>query len=409
MQQLRENTTPQSAAAKNEVAQKVRTTEGPSRFTKGLPPGLAKQRPAPYRPSRPAEGQPKADAPLPRQGELDASQLEPVAGALPSAKPRTAWDDLKEQASLAYSSGLLPRSVDSREKAITIAMMGRELGLSPMQALCGIYVVNGMTALRGSLMLRLIYERVPGARITVLTPPERAQVECAVEMQRPGNKPHVFKYTLEDARKAGFLNKPIWQQHTGTMLRWSAIRTGARIVFADAIAGCYMEDEIPGASSHATPVETPVLPHRDQLAQAQAMAEADKQKAPAESAPAAPSDTVASAAPHAEPAVEVPAPQPVVPETTPAATGGGESRYAAPRETVSSLPRGNRRVTEKQINRLFAIARAGNWPRQEIGRRMEEWFGKSEPKDLNWTEYDKLCNFLLEKPRRSGGAEAVNE
>lgn len=152
--------------------------------------------------------------------------------------------ELKEQATLAFKSGLLPRSVDSVEKAIIIALAGKELGLSPMQALSGIYVVNGMFALRGATMLRLIYERVPGAQITVLTKPEKSSTECEVEMQRPHGKAQRFRYTIQDAQRGGFASKPIWQQHTATMLRWAAIRTGARIVFADAIAGCYMEDEI---------------------------------------------------------------------------------------------------------------------------------------------------------------------
>jgi hypothetical protein len=160
------------------------------------------------------------------------------------ALPPNPFAELKEQATLAFRSNLLPRSIDTVEKAIVVALAGKELGLSPMAALTGIYVVNGMYALRGATMLRLIYERIPGARITVLTPPEKADRECVVEMARPNSKPQVFRFTLEDAKKAGYSSKATWQQHTATMLRWAAIRTGARIVFADAIAGCYMEDEL---------------------------------------------------------------------------------------------------------------------------------------------------------------------
>jgi hypothetical protein len=167
--------------------------------------------------------------------------------------------ELKEEATIAFMSGLLPRSVDTVEKAITIAMMGRELNIPVMASLCGIYVLNGMPALRGSLMLRLIYERAPGCGLAILTAPEQADRECVVEMKRPNGPAQRFRYSVEDARKAGFMNKPTWQQHTSTMLRWAAIRTGARIVFADALAGCpYMGDEIPGADDHDV-VEEPKL------------------------------------------------------------------------------------------------------------------------------------------------------
>src|SRR6476469_3214370 len=72
--------------------------------------------------------------------------LDSSGGSAPSHSP---WQELKEQSIFAFESGLLPRSIDSRQKAITIALMGKEIGLTPMQSLCGIYVVNGMTAMRG--------------------------------------------------------------------------------------------------------------------------------------------------------------------------------------------------------------------------------------------------------------------
>jgi hypothetical protein len=261
------------------------------------------------------------------------------------------WGELKDQAIMAFESGLLPKAINSRQKAITIALMGSELGLSPMQALCGIYVVNGMTALRGSLMLRLIYERISGARISITTPPEKADMECTVEMQRPQGKALSFRFTLEDAKKAGFLNKPIWQQHTATMLRWAAIRTGARVVFADAIAGCYMEDEIPGSAdvtAETVEVESP------------------------EVLDSAPTETGRLATK-------------VYPEPT---------AWSAPRLVVRDVPR-ERHITEKQIKRLYAIANEKNWGRQRITTWMADWFQKRDPSDLTRTEYDQLCDFIL--------------
>lgn len=156
--------------------------------------------------------------------------------------PQTnAYQIFKEQVQIAFRSGLLPKAVDTPEKAIAIALTGRELGLKPMESLNGLYVVNGKVTMSAQLMLRLIYERVPGALINVM---ESDDTACQVEMARPGHKPQFFSYTLEEAHKAGFTSKEPWRKHPATMLRWSAIRTGARIVFADAIAGCYMPDEL---------------------------------------------------------------------------------------------------------------------------------------------------------------------
>jgi len=315
-----------------------------SRELKRLPPDLARRRP----------------------GAIGKDESTPTR--LPESN---SWLELKEQAVLAFESGLLPRSVDSRQKAITIALMGREVGLTPMQALCGIYVVNGMTAMRGSLMLRLIYERVGGARITFLTPPDMTSQECTVEMQRPNGKPQIFRYTLDEARNAGFMNKPIWQQHTSTMLRWAAIRTGARVVFADAIAGCYMEDELPHGNPNpdeSSVPETPEVPIA-------AAAPASRQEAPP--------------FPHVE---MTPVPAELV----------GKVEPLEPRKLVKDLP-SLRLVTEKQVHRLYAIAHQKSWTRQEVGLHIEKWFKKREARELNRIEYDRLCNHLLSTVPKSDG------
>ena len=180
---------------------------------------------------------------------------------LPTVAVNSDWDRLKEEASVALRSGLLPAAINTPEKAIAIAMMGKELGLPIMASLTGLFVVNGKVQLSGALMLRLIYERVPGASVTVLTTLDKASSECVVEMSRPGGKPQQFRYTIEEAKRAGFLSKQPWQLHPATMLRWSAIRTGARIVFADALAGCYMEDEIQAPAQHITAETVNTMPN----------------------------------------------------------------------------------------------------------------------------------------------------
>lgn len=341
-------------------------------FKNSLPSNLSQQKPQVITRSR----APQADA-----GTLGALTL------------KSKWEELKEQSVLAFESGLLPRSVDSRQKAVTLALLGKELGLTPMQALCGIYVVNGMAALRGSLMLRLIYERIPGAELTVLTPPEKADVECVVEMRRPQGKAHIFRFSTDDARKAGFMNKPIWQQHTSTMLRWAAIRTGARIVFADAIAGCYMEDEIANASK--APLALALEPELPEL-------RIPVQDTKAQQAPKVAGQPVKAA----EPAKEKQTLAARVQETrrveesrkeNPVPSGGVETYFASSAVTVSRVGL-SRSVTEKQVNRLYAIAHQQNWTRRDVSRWIEKWFNRREAGTLTRFEYDKICNHLLATP-----------
>jgi hypothetical protein len=60
----------------------------------------------------------------------------------------------------------------------------------------------------------------------------------------------------------------------------------------------------------------------------------------------------------------------------------------------------NRKVTEKQVHRLFAIAYEKHWTRQEVAMQLSKWFHKRDPKELNRAEYDRICNHIL-----SGGSK----
>ncbi|HEX2926106.1 MAG TPA: hypothetical protein VHP38_07605, partial [Ruminiclostridium sp.] len=53
-----------------------------------------------------------------------------------------------------------------------------------------------------------------------------------------------FKFSLDDAKKAGLLDKQIWRQYTKTMLKWRAVSGCARVVFSDIIGGLYTPEEI---------------------------------------------------------------------------------------------------------------------------------------------------------------------
>lgn len=74
------------------------------------------------------------------------------------------------------------------------------------------------------------------------------------------------------------------------------------------------------------------------------------------------------------------------------------SQSAPPSVDISKQ---SRRVSEKQLNRLYAIARSGGWSRESVLCWMQEQFAKREPAELNWAEYDKLCNHLLENPSKT--------
>lgn len=160
------------------------------------------------------------------------------------------WNLLQRQCKAFIASGFLPDHVTKNcsmeqaiARALTIATKGKELGIPPLQAFSSISVIGGKPSLSAELMLALIYQRVPGAKITIKTPADRQNTECTVSMQRPGGESMDFRFTMEDAKRAD-LRGTGWQKYPASMLRARAISAGARAVFPDAIMGCYTPEEV---------------------------------------------------------------------------------------------------------------------------------------------------------------------
>lgn len=154
------------------------------------------------------------------------------------------WAMLKEQATMAVKSGLLPAAVNTPEKAIAIALKGRELGIPPMQAFAHIHIIQGKPTISAELMLALIYKNCPGAVIEYL---ENGATKCVIRATRPGSKSAVWAFSIDEAKQAELLTKDSWKKYPAAMLRARAISIMARAVFPDAIMGCSYTPEELGA------------------------------------------------------------------------------------------------------------------------------------------------------------------
>lgn len=154
------------------------------------------------------------------------------------------WATLKEQAAMAVKSGLLPKSIDTAEKAAIIALKGLEMNIPPMQAFAHINVINGKPAQSSELMLSQIYKNCPGAVVNVL---ENTADKAVIEAKRPKGKFSKFSFTKEEAATAELLGKGSWKQYPKTMLLWRAIAQMARVTFPDCLAGVSHTPEELGA------------------------------------------------------------------------------------------------------------------------------------------------------------------
>ena len=174
------------------------------------------------------------------QGAVPARYEAPVQGINTLAYEPTDLDQAFRMAQILVSSGLTPRGVDTPQKAFLIMAQGRELGLSTMQSLGNIYVVEGKVSLSSDLMAAMVLKSsvCEYLRVVEMTP-ERATYAA----KRKGGNEFRFSFSWEDATKAGLTGRATYKANPADMLRHRALSKCVRAVFPDVVAGLYSRDE----------------------------------------------------------------------------------------------------------------------------------------------------------------------
>lgn len=147
-------------------------------------------------------------------------------------------------------SGMFP-DLKSQAQAVVKILAGRELGLSPLQSMTDIYMVNGKVALQAKLIAALIKKSGKyDYHIDKLD-----NEECAISFfQINGKKEKIGDsfFSIKDAAKAGIVNKEVWKNYPRNMLFARAVSNGARLFCAD-IVTAYTPEEVENIK--ALPVE----------------------------------------------------------------------------------------------------------------------------------------------------------
>lgn len=144
----------------------------------------------------------------------------------------------------------------NNEQALYVMLKGFELGISPLQALDGINIVQGKPTCAPQLMLALINRSNQLEDMII----ESTDIECKVTMTRKGRTAHVETFTIADAKRMGLEGKDNWKKQPKTMLKWRAVAAAARIVFPDVIQGLYTPEELGAEVNVSDDGEMTVLP-----------------------------------------------------------------------------------------------------------------------------------------------------
>lgn len=150
-------------------------------------------------------------------------------------------------ADLLAKTDMTPKAYKNKPNDVLIAMeLGRSWGLSPLQAIQNIAVINGKPCAYGDLLLAICsshpeFEDIAEEQIKQGS----AVVGYKCTIKRKGQTPVVQSFTIDQAKKAGLWDRQgPWKQYPERMLQMRARGFALRDSFADALNGVAIREEV---------------------------------------------------------------------------------------------------------------------------------------------------------------------
>lgn len=171
------------------------------------------------------------------------------------------FDDAFRFAKVVASTEFAPKDFRGKPEACMLAIQaGSEVGLSPMQSLQSIAVINGRPSIWGDAAMALVQASPVCEFVREYTEGDGDNLVAVCEAKRRGYPaPTVIRFSVADAKKAGLWGKSgPWQQYPARMLALRARGFALRNAFADALRGLITAEE-----AQDYPQATPTQPPRE--------------------------------------------------------------------------------------------------------------------------------------------------
>lgn len=154
----------------------------------------------------------------------------------------SSFNEVMDYAKLIANSDLAPKDYRGKPGNIIVAIqMGGDVGLSPMQSLANIAVINGRATLWGDALLAVV-QASPECEDVVETL-SNGVATCVVK--RRGHEPTIRTFSMDDAKRAGLAGKQgPWSQYPNRMLQMRARGFALRDAFADVLKGLQSAEEV---------------------------------------------------------------------------------------------------------------------------------------------------------------------
>jgi len=169
-----------------------------------------------------------------------------IVGAVGGLRPKD-FEQMWRIARVMSASGMMPKGCERPEQVFVAIEMGLEVGLSPMQAVQNIAVINGRPSIWGDAAWALVisHPECEDTHEEFITDDKGAVTSVICTIKRRGRQPVVRSFSREDARSAGLLSKPgPWKEYTSRMIQMRARSWAMRDAFADALRGLGTVEEV---------------------------------------------------------------------------------------------------------------------------------------------------------------------
>jgi hypothetical protein len=170
------------------------------------------------------------------------------------------FEDAWRFAKMVANSDFAPKEFRGKPEACLLAIQkGAEVGLTPLEALQSIAVINGRPTIWGDAALALVQSSPQCLYVREYTEGDGDSLTAVCEVQRRGYpQPTVAKFSVADAKKASLWGKTgPWSQYPSRMLGLRARGFALRNAFADALRGLVTAEE---AQDYQTPAVSETTP-----------------------------------------------------------------------------------------------------------------------------------------------------
>lgn len=172
------------------------------------------------------------------------NQVPSISGGANGLNVMASIDTAWRFADAVHLAKMAPKSLDSTAKIFVALQMGAEVGLSPMQSLKNVAVINGSPSLWGDAVVALVRRSPVCKSIKTRYEGDGEKRVCIVNGIRDNGDESEGRFGYADAKRAGLLSRDTYKSYPDRMYFHRAFGYVAHELFADLLSGWTIAEEV---------------------------------------------------------------------------------------------------------------------------------------------------------------------